>query len=465
MIVCKVCGTILNDDADFCMTCGAKVDENLKPSHEQQTSGAQEKKQESSVAQEQKAKSVQTGSSKAPTAQVTMPQMPTPQVSASQTAMSVEPPGKTASKSKKERAQAVQIPNNPAQTPQPSIPQPYPVPMSQMQPNQFQTPPAFVPQPTFVQPIYPIGAPIVGGYPNEISAPQRKKTKRKKLKIIIGLILIAVVIGATLFLLLKKSEAERIASAFRKTLNAESFAFEGSASYGRYYYDFNGEIIGNKSDEQLYFSYESTDGRYDSKETESIAYINGKLYYKWYNSYWDEYHYDEETDNERVLEFWKEICHRDVVGAVKSDKEIEDDVKETVRNYDEVPDILTQMLKDCMELKGDVSFIKSMERVDKNNYIFVVDANKFVKAGKKEYGVKYDSAFYDDVMYDFERYDIRDVELKITIEKGYLSEITAEVKVGKKTAEFVIKFERINDVEAKNSSASAMAEEVKKYVR
>lgn len=333
---------------------------------------------------------------------------------------------------------------------------------------------------------YPVGGPTVysnanmvlplngadAGYGswNGIQAPKKSRNKKKLLTFICVLLGLAIV-GTVLFFVLRKSEAEKIISAFQKTLMAESFTCDGSASYYREHVEFSGEILGDKNNNQFFLSYtEYYRRREEDDRPESYAYVDGKMYSKSYgyydDDYWewiDDWEYREEK-NEEASKVLDKLCQRDFIGAIKASKSIENDVKEYCKNYEEIPDILLKLVKDCVKADSDTDFIKSMKKRDNGSYTFVIDPEKLLKALKKEYGVKIDEDLYDDALREIERYELGDAELTFKIEKGYVTSITGEIEVDGRTAEAEITFSNFNKVDAKKSNAAELAAEAQEQL-
>ena len=303
----------------------------------------------------------------------------------------------------------------------------------------------------------------------EIEDPNGKKEGRKKNKKILFIACVAglIVLGVVLFLIFHKNDAQKIASAFNKTLTSESFACEGYVKYGSETFNFNGEIYGDKKTNLFYLMMDEEErGYYGDKSL--IAFANGVFYEGYYYNY---YYYEDagewryyKSDDKDIIGMLDKICQRDFFGAAKYNDDVEADIKEMCKNYEDVPEILMTMLEDIMKSGDELSFIKSVKKKDKS-YTLVIDSDKFVKAAKKDYGVQLDTELYDEIMDELEYEGIGDVELTIMIEKGYISSLYAEVEVGRKTAEAYVEFSSYNDVKANKSEAFDIAEKAEKYIR
>ena len=295
-----------------------------------------------------------------------------------------------------------------------------------------------------------------------------KKPSRIKNKKMIGIIAGAValvVIGVVLFFVLRKNDAQKIASAFQKTLTSKSFACEGYVKYSREAYNFSGEIYSDKSTDLFYLSMDYKYRDYDEDQY-VYAFVNDAYYegYCYYDYYYDEpatWHYYKE-DDEQLVGILKKICQRDFFGAAKYDAEVEEEIKDACKNYKDIPDILITILKDVMKHEDDLAYIKSVKKKDKS-YTFVIDAKSFVKAAKKDYGLKIDSEMYDEILDELEEEEIGDVELTITLDKGYIRSLYAEVEVDRKTAEAYVEFSKYNSVKVKDSEAYDFVEKAEKY--
>lgn len=279
------------------------------------------------------------------------------------------------------------------------------------------------------------------------NAPVKVKGSKKPLVIVISIIACLALVGTILAIVLKKSDAQKIVSAFNKTLTAKSFRCTGSASADYDSIDFRGEILGDNKYNQIYLSVQLD----DEDEPEEFAFSNGKMYTKYYD-YYDDVSYDEIEDKD-TAEALTKLCQRDFKEASESNKEFEQYMKQICRNYDEVPEILAKMLNDCTRTKGNVSFIESYSKTD-DRYNFEIDAEKFIKAAKKDYGLSLSNDVYDEI----KRSDCT-MELSIKIEKGYLTELSVELEIGYEEFEATVKFSDFNKVKGDSSNAAKLAEE------
>lgn len=282
--------------------------------------------------------------------------------------------------------------------------------------------------------------------------PPKARVNKKPLIVAISVIACLAIVGTVLFLVFGKSESQKILSAFQKTLTAESFSVSGSAYSDGYGFDFNGEILGDDKHSLIYLNVND-----DEDDGGEFAFCDGQMYTKYYD-YYDELCFDQYEDKE-TSEILTKICQRDFLEAAKTNKSFERSMKENfARNYDEVPQILMNMLNDAFKQKGNVSFIESMTKKD-NRYTFIIDLEKFVKAAKKDYGLKLNNELYDDI-----RGVDCTVEISFKIERGYVTAITFEAETYDEAVEASVAISDINKIDSEKSNAVLIAEEAAAYL-
>lgn len=293
--------------------------------------------------------------------------------------------------------------------------------------------------------------------------PVQEKSKIKLPFIIAGIVVVLAILGTVLYFALRKdneedekSDGERLKAAIHNTLTAKSFSCEGSATIGAEGVKFSGEIIGNTDKRSLFFSITNSDNN-----TDSYAVFDEKIYVMSGNSRGNVLYTDLDIDqtSKDVLE---KIFERDLVGAVKASPELEKEIKEYCKNYDEIPTILYKVLKECIDSGDDLDFVKSV-KAKEESFTVELDSQKLAKALKNDYGVDVDSEIYNDAMDELHTYSIGQATLKFTLDDGYVTKITAEVEVGRTTAEAVVRFSSINAVSAEDSEAAKLKKEAEEH--
>ena len=302
----------------------------------------------------------------------------------------------------------------------------------------------------------PQGALPIMSAPNIVPAGERKKSKAPIIALIAVLGL--AVLGIVLFFVFRKSETEKIAEAFQNTLFAESFTVDGRLRYRRDDIKFSGEIIGSKKYKQFYFVMK--DGEY----TDCFSYVNERVLEKYsYEDYYygDEIRFREDNINEDDIEILDMICMRDWRGFLDKLDE-EEDLDKYCKNLDEAPEILYRLLEDCVKNKDDAGFLKDASKKG-NEYTFVINVVKLVRALKKDYGLKVDSDLYDDIMDELDRYEIGDVEVTFEIEDKYVTRISVEFEYDGNTMEGYVEFSGFNELDGKKSRAAKLERDADEY--
>lgn len=301
-----------------------------------------------------------------------------------------------------------------------------------------------------------ISQPIAETNENFNSLTVKKSKKAKIILIVCGLVLLitTIVITAMHFIsptMKKIDNYQQIENAFCNLLNAKSFTVDGNITYQKYYGNYDGcdndfsfQIIGkgNASDDVTFYS------KIDDDEK---AVLDGSIYSKSYNEYYDKYSYYEDYvsgDDNELLECFAMRNPSYIYNLLMQNLISDRDIYEQNIDYDNVINALCEMCHDLYSQNNELDFIKE-ENYGEYIYSFEIDLEKFLN-------------YIDDT------YDI-DLELKnksgtIYVSFGIKNEILNDlyVEVISEYSYYLIEmeFSDINDVKDEKNKSIKLKENV-----
>ncbi|MBR1863384.1 MAG: zinc ribbon domain-containing protein [Ruminococcus sp.] len=274
------------------------------------------------------------------------------------------------------------------------------------------------------------------------------KAKKDLKPLVITVLLIAALCAAAIaFVLLSKKDSEKILSAFSNTLNAPSFTCTGVLEDDRNGLDLDLEIYTKDGISRMYMGLSDEYG----DDNEEISLYDGKFYVKHSSPDGTDYSIPEENEETRFI---KQLCTRDFIGTCKNDPDIDKALKEMIKNYDQIPEIVSQMVTDCFKNNCNTPYVNSF-RKDGSRYAFELDLYHLVKTAKKDHGLKVDA----DLINELKFYDMT-VRLEFSIEKGYIKEFYGELEIEGVSVSAKLVFDNYNKVDPDKMEAVILAAEV-----